>query len=227
MSVADHGTFLKRLKNQGYQFDVIYDVGANIGAWSCEVQEIFPNSKFELFEPLVGKNEDLDSLSRFSELAKHQLHVVALSDENEEGKIKVLGNKGVGSSILILEADYRKETTWRNISIVKMDSYVEKNDLSLPDFIKLDTQAAELKVLKGAINCLEKCQFVLLETWLRRVYGPETPLFHETANFLYENNYCLYEILSTEEGRDPDGTLRWFDAVFINKAYSKKPNHLL
>lgn len=80
-----------------------------------------------------------------------------------------------------------------------------------------------MKILKGAIECLKNSKFVLLETWARRVYGPETPLFHEIAAFLYQNNYCLYEILSLEDGRDPDETLRWFDAVFINRNFSKFP----
>ena len=31
MSAADHIDFLKRLKGQGHEFEVIYDVGSNIG----------------------------------------------------------------------------------------------------------------------------------------------------------------------------------------------------
>jgi hypothetical protein len=31
MSAADHIDFLKRLKAQGHEFEVIYDVGSNIG----------------------------------------------------------------------------------------------------------------------------------------------------------------------------------------------------
>lgn len=102
-----------------------------------------------------------------------------------------------------------------------------KRQLPQPDFLKLDTQAAELKILKGAVKTLHKTQFILLETWARRVYGPETPLFHEVAAWLYQQDFVLYEILSLDEGRDADGTLRWFDAVFVNKANSQFPKWML
>lgn len=227
MSVHDHMSFINRLKNQGIPLNIIYDVGANRGAWSCEAQKIFPTARYELFEPLAGRYPDLDRQVRFAEINDHALHAVALSDTNGPAEIKVLGNNGAGSSILILESDYRKANQLISIEQVKMDDYVRKKSLALPDFIKLDTQASEMKILKGAVECLKNAKFVLLETWARRVYGPETPLFHEIAEFLYQNNYCLYEILSLEEGRDPDETLRWFDAVFINRNFSKFPIDML
>ena len=227
MSIHDHMTFLKRLKKAGISLDIFYDVGANIGSWSCEAQKIFPTAHYNLFEPLAGRYPEMDKQARFTEINNYDLHPVALSDTNGQTEIKILDNRGVGSSILILESDYRKANQLISIEQVKMDDYVRHNGLGFPDFIKLDTQASEMKILKGAVDCLKKCKFILTETWARRVYGPETPLFQEIAWFLYQNDYCLYEILLPEEGRDPDETLRWFDAVFINKNFSKFPIDML
>jgi FkbM family methyltransferase len=227
MSIHDHRRFLNRLKNQEVPLRIFYDVGANTGSWSCEAQTIYPTARYELFEPLAGLYPDLDQQARFAEINDHDLHSVALSDINGQAEIKILGNKGVGSSILILKSDYRKTNPLISIEQVKMDDYVRQKRIALPDFIKLDTQASEMKILKGAVECIKNAKFVLLETWVRRVYGPETPLFHEIAEFLYQNNYCLYEILSLKEGRDPDETLRWFDAVFINRNFSKFPLGML
>lgn len=220
MSVVEHASLLKRLSGEGWDLNVLYDVGANIGRWSIEAQRALPGARFELFEPLVGRYQPVDDAVRFSQLRDYGLHPVALSDENKIGKLKLLGNNGVGSSILILAADFRKDTQFIDCEYARLDDIVASKGLRAPDFIKLDTQASELKVLRGATETLKKNKFVLVETWMRRCYGPETPLFHELANFLYEHDYILYEIILTE-GRDPDGTLRWFDAVFQNKAVSK------
>jgi len=227
MSVVDHAAFLGRLHRNGHQLNVFYDVGASIGRWSCEAQKVYPDARYELFEPLAGRYAELDQAAQYDKLRNYSLHRVGLSNESGSSRIKILGNRGVGSSILILDSDYRKDTKFVDVELYTMDEYVSSNGLLKPDFIKLDTQAAELKVLAGAKECLKSCQFVLLETWARRVYGPETPLFHEIADFLYRLDYCLFEILSLSEGRDTDGTLRWFDAVFINKAFSKFPRGML
>jgi FkbM family methyltransferase len=226
MTVLEHATLLRRLKSLGYELGTFFDVGANIGRWSVAAQEVFPDAKFELFEPLAGRMVEIDSKSMVNQLSHFRLHSVALSDFNGPTEIKILGPNAVGSSLLILEPDRRKDIKIVPCESVRMDDIVERQRLPQPDFIKLDTQAAELKVLKGAERTIQNNKFILLETWIRRVYGPETPLFHEVSNWLYEHDYVLYEIL-LGEGRDADGTLRWFDAVYINKAASGFPRAML
>lgn len=126
MSIYDHMSFLNRLINLGFTLDIFYDVGANTGSWSCEAQTIFPTAHYELFEPLAGRFPDLDQQTRFEEINNYALHSIALSDTNGPAEIKILGNKGVGSSTLILESDYRKSNQLINIEQVKMDDYVKK-----------------------------------------------------------------------------------------------------
>ncbi|MDT9199434.1 FkbM family methyltransferase [Limnospira fusiformis KN01] len=226
MSVLDHAKFLSRLKKNGIELNVFFDVGSNIGLWSCEAQKVYQEAKFHCFEPLIGKQPELDFASRYSELNNYTLYPIALSDYSGTAKIKVLGDRGVGSSILILDSDYRKNTTFIDVDVYTMDDFVKINNLPFPDFIKLDTQASEMKILKGALESLKNAKYLLCETWIRKVYGPETPLFHELTTFLYAHNYVLFEMLSLDEGRDSDQTLRWFDAVFINKSHSPFANQL-
>lgn len=227
MSVLDHAKFLTRLRSLNYEFGVFFDIGASIGRWSREAQRVFPEARFELFEPLAGKVAEVDARSVVAEIPGARLHPVALSDFTGQGEIKLLGNAGVGSSILVLDGDRRKGLTIIPCDCWRLDDLVAELGLLQPSFLKLDTQASELKVLKGGVRTLRGVQFILLETWARRVYGPETPLFNETAAWLAEQGFFLYEILSLDEGRDEDGTLRWFDAVFINAAASRFPRWML
>jgi len=88
-----------------------------------------------------------------------------LSDRNGEGDIKTLDVGGQGSSIIVHPAD-RKREDMRVVpcQLARMDDYVAQNGLRQPDFIKLDTQASELKVLKGAEYTIENTKFNLTET---------------------------------------------------------------
>lgn len=227
MSVVDHATLLDRLKNNGWMFRTFYDVGANIGGWTREVRRVFPEARFELFEPLAGRFPELDGASLWDKLDNCGFHAVALSNQNGTTRMKLLGSRGVGSSIVLLEADARKPLVFVDVPMRRMDDIARDEHLPPPDFIKLDVQAAELKVLEGAPECLASAQMVLVETWARRVYGPETPLFHEIAAFLYRQNYVMFDLLLAADGRDPNGDLRWFDAVFVNKRFSSHPTSLL
>jgi FkbM family methyltransferase len=227
MTVIDHAGMLAQLKARDYHFDVIYDVGASVGRWSIAAQNVFPDAKFEMFEPLAGRVAEVDAKSQMDNVRNGRLHRLALSDRTGPGEIKVLGPTGVGSSILVLDFDKRKNLTIIPCEYARMDDIVSSKELPQPDFIKLDTQAAELKVLKGAVETLKRTQFLLLETWIRRVYGPETPLFHEISAWLYAHEFVLYDIMSLEDGRDADGTLRWFDAIYVNKKFSRFSPNLL
>jgi len=50
-----HLLALRRLKKFGYLPDFVIDVGASTGYWSHLCQQVFPNSRFYLFEPLLSE----------------------------------------------------------------------------------------------------------------------------------------------------------------------------
>ena len=182
-----------------------------------QAKACLPDARIEMFEPLIAQVESLDSRSLHGKIENGTLHPIALSDTNGETKIKILGGGGAGSSNLVLESDYRKDIEIVTCPVWRLDDFIiASKSLPQPDFIKIDSQAAELKILMGATEALKECKFIFLEVWARRVYGPETPLFHEIANFLYGHNFVVYDIFIDDSGLDADGTLRYFDAMFIN-----------
>lgn len=227
MSVHDHADCIRRIVSNGLEIGTLFDVGASTGAWSLAMRSALPSARIEMFEPLAGRLPDLDANARHGQITNSALHPIALSDRREEAQIKVLSDRGVGSSILLLDSDFRKDTHFVTVPMWPMDDYVRERGLSNPDFIKLDTQASELKILAGAKESLSSCKLLLIETWLQRGYGPETPLFHELAAFLYPLGFNVYDMLALEEGRNEDHSLRWFDAVFINRKFSKCAPYLL
>jgi FkbM family methyltransferase len=230
--VNDPYRALKALKARGFAFKSIFDIGANTGRWTQAVQGIFPEARFDMFEPLAGRHPELDKAAVFHELTNHFLHKIVLSDLNGSVDFKVLDTRGVGSSILVLDSDRSTDLEIIRVESWRLDDYVQSHGLPKPDFIKLDTQASELRILMSAVNTLKEVKFILTETWARRIYGPETPLFHELSAFLYEQNFLLFDIISPDEGghtagREANGELRWFDAIFINRSFSITPKWFL
>lgn len=138
--------------------DVVFDVGANCGAWSKLVRK--KNSKIKLyaFEPvnvtyqlLLTNLKDLDvnsyciAFSNFngprnfyyysnnSELSTHYRR-----DQSTERACRL----GIPSEITV---DYRS-----------LDSFCAENSIHSVDFLKIDTEGSELDVLMGASILLSK-----------------------------------------------------------------------
>ena len=87
MTIYHHASLLADLKKRGFVFDTIFDVGASIGRWSQEAQKVFPDARFELFEPLAGRFVPVDEKSVIGQIPNATLHPVALSDSNGSGEI--------------------------------------------------------------------------------------------------------------------------------------------
>lgn len=78
------------------------------------------------------------------------------------------------------------------VDCVPLDSIVAPEDA--PDFIKIDTQGAELEILKGAVKLLENGNpLVLAETWCTEVYAG-MPLTHDVMAFMYKLGYQVFDL---------------------------------
>lgn len=93
-----------------------------------------------MFEPLAGRLEDLDSRVKHDQIVHSTLHDIALSDETGTTEIKII-----------------------DCPVWRLDDYIAKYSLPQPDFIKIDAQAGELKILKDAEGALKECSFLFLE----------------------------------------------------------------
>jgi FkbM family methyltransferase len=174
---------------------VFYEIGAN-NPFSSEGQQsvlkpIMPKTRFYLFEAMPKHEE---ALKRSKEP-----YVIALLGE-EDGLEKIFYQSkdyapGDGDSY------YRERTDSYNPSAVvistlrtrSLDSIVEELRWPLPDFMKIDTQGAEIDVLRGASKCLAKARGLQIECAVRR-YNDGAPLLPEVISFVQAAGFRIYDV---------------------------------
>ena len=190
-SFPEDRAFLSDLRARGFSPRVVYDLGASTGVWSESVGTVLPEAQYHLFEPLAhvveAYREDLHD--RFSRLSNLALHPVALGAHTGQTDI-YLTEDPYRSSVLGPDPIVKVDRTVR-VPVFRLDQYAQERRLPPPELVKVDCQGAEIAILKGAENCLEHASLLILETWLTRLYGPETPLLIELMDWLRARGFAL------------------------------------
>ena len=144
--------FISELKNRGLNLDVVYDIGAWQGGWSRDMRAVLPDTEFILFE---ANPAYADALANSGFRAFNT--VLSNPGRNE---VEFYNGTNTGDS-------YYKETTthYNNRGSIKLpcrtlDSIIEEYGLPCPNFIKIDTQGAELDILTGAQSILNRVDLI-------------------------------------------------------------------
>ena len=167
-SIFAAGTSLSEIK-------VIYDIGAHKGFWYVEQKPVFKNASFYLFEASKANEH-------FLRMTDCYYKIVALS--SSEGNRQFFQSSGsMGNSF------YQENTpnfdTVEPISVEThtLDEIVLRDDLPLPDLVKVDTQGSELDILAGANKTLKYVKFIVLEIPLI-IYNKNAPRMSDYFTYL-------------------------------------------
>jgi FkbM family methyltransferase len=203
----------QRLAIAGKAPKVVYDIGASNGWWSAIVSRDLPRAEHHLFEPLSAE------VGYEPQLKKHllanpewRLHPIALSHQNGTVEMSV-DEKMFGSTILPLPRSVPRFPVRVNVTSWRLDDYGATENLPPPDLVKIDTQASEHLILAGGRKTIAAAQVLMIETWLYRGYGPDTPLLGEIVEIVSAMDFALFEF--GDYYRDPRGKLQAIDAVFL------------
>lgn len=149
--------------------DVFYDVGANVGMYTCFVSQKVNTSV--AFEPHPENRMRLRENIELNGLENAVVRQEALSDEDGKTHLAIHGADvaGEGTHSLATEED----GTTVEIETARADSLVNTGSCPSPDVVKIDVEGAELSVLQGMKNSLEDCRAVYCEVHSERVteYG--------------------------------------------------------
>lgn len=201
-------------KERGANIATIYDVGSASGAWTLQIAPVFPDARFELFEPLwnMEPNYKRSRETLKQSLQNSRISPYALGETNGETEIHLFSG-AVGSTTLPIGTTQGRTSV--RVPVRSIDSLVSSSEYPVPDLLKLDIQGGELAALKGAENTLPHVQIILTKAWLQRAYGPATPLFAEIMQLLQPFQFHPYEISTSY--RNEAGEAIVLDVAFINK----------
>lgn len=138
----------------------IFDVGANEGLFARRVQQQWSelNTRIYCFEPNPLAYAKLqDSVSDLKNTTTLQC---GLSDQEEETVLYHPEKKTVLGSLIKRDVFADHERQWgklveEKVNISTIDNFLASNDVKQIDYLKIDTEGTELRVLKGAKEALQ------------------------------------------------------------------------
>jgi len=126
--------------------DIVFDIGAYVGdtaLWFSKA--VGPQGKVFAFEPEPRNFEKLKANLERNKVTNVIPLQLALSEN--EGEMRV--SSGAGSSVIT------QAGTGKSVKVTTIDNFVEANTLPRVDFIKMDVEGHELKVLEGAHETIQ------------------------------------------------------------------------
>lgn len=179
---------------------VIVDVGCRWG-FADKFSEDIAVGNITVF----GFDPDKDECARLKEIYKDNANVnlVPLGLSSETGKRKLYLTKEPACSSLYepierLTKNYpaldcAKKEREIEVELTTLDSWASNNKVNKVDYIKIDTQGAELNILKGATSLLSTIRFLEVEVEFNPIYEGQ-PIFSDVDYFLRKYGFVLWRI---------------------------------
>ena len=206
---------------------IYFDVGGNEGQSIKRFKKINSQSIIHSFEPTPGlykklvQNFNTDKSIKISNLGVsdikgklkfytyqyHKINSIVPVDKN---------SKFLKSRILANKSNEKEFENIVKIDVTNIDSYCEENNIGEIDFIKIDTQGSEGKIILGMEKMLSKEKISIIELELILGFGYEKNFsFYDHEKYLNNKNYKLIAISNA-------GNIISFSNYQTNLLYVKK-----
>ena len=141
---------------------VVFDVGANIGEYAEKVIDLKSAAIIHCFEPVNDTFQSLISNSKLNKKADQiEFKHFGLSDECGEAEIYIYGKLGGSNSLVYNDyhASLATELVVETIRLRTLDDYLAEIGVVSVDFLKIDVEGLEARVLAGAVNSIKRRVF--------------------------------------------------------------------
>ena len=197
--------------------DVVLDIGANTGRWSSTVLVDVGNIRLYSFEPVAHTFAVMETNLAGSGASVHN---IAISDSNGS---KTFYHYNQNSKLAHMSSFYRRRPTVEqqfnmqpvpiSVQARTLDSFCEQHSIPHVDFVKIDTEGAELDVLRGAAGLLRASKIKMLQFEYGGTYPDAGITLQQVCRLLSSYKYVLFRIL-------PDGLVHianWRDSLENNR----------
>lgn len=188
-----------------------FDVGANDGSSSIKIAQSDPNTIVYAFEPTPKLFFEL--IERTSHLENYFVIPKAVSDFNGRGKFYVAGRADWGCSSLLKFSD-KSQTEWPGrtdflvteeieVDIIRLEDFILENKIPQIDFLHIDTQGSDLKVLVGLGEKISIVKEGIMEAANKNeilYFGQNNK--EESIDFLKKKDFKILNISSNDSERN-------------------------
>eukprot|EP00562_Extubocellulus_spinifer_P016322 CAMPEP_0178561478 /NCGR_PEP_ID=MMETSP0697-20121206/12025_1 /TAXON_ID=265572 /ORGANISM="Extubocellulus spinifer, Strain CCMP396" /LENGTH=279 /DNA_ID=CAMNT_0020194771 /DNA_START=266 /DNA_END=1103 /DNA_ORIENTATION=- len=186
-------------------------------------RSIYPNAKSLLLEATPKHEPRLQQVCKELANAEHQIAVLA---DKTGDTVDFFQSGNAGNSMFKENTEHYANAAPTKRTTITLDDAIQQSFLKAEpflDYIKLDVQGAELKVLQGAAQTLEKASFVQFEASTTE-YNSGGACFYEIDQFLRERGFYFYEVADLM--RNPAFKtlgLGQFDVLYVKPASPRLP----
>jgi FkbM family methyltransferase len=202
---------------------IIFDVGANIGQYTQELLTVFDMSKTKIFcfEPSPAAFRQLAAGTRGA--ANVFLFNIGLGERDEK---RMLYSDFKGSdlgSLYDLQTPFRpfEKRSAEPVEIKSLENFCRENHIRRIDFLKMDIEGHELKVLENALNMIKSGNI----KYIQFEFGPcsiDSRTYFRDYFFLLNKYYKIYRIV--QDGIVPIDSYSHTDEVFLTTNYLAVPH---
>lgn len=154
-------TYINHIKGQGYDLNVIFDIGANVGVFTRSFIDLVPNATVYSFEPV---KPTFEVLQKNNQIWKNKAKIFNFGFWKAEAELELgypehrddYDNTGLYS---VFGTKKKIKAKFK-----VLDDWCEKNNI-WPDYIKIDAEGSELNILNNGIKALQKCHTITVEEY--------------------------------------------------------------
>jgi FkbM family methyltransferase len=200
--------FFRHLKSLGFEARTVIDVGVAFG--TDAIYDAFPRAQYFLVEPV---SECRPILEKLKKRLTAEYFLVAAGAENADVLLNV--HEDISGSSLFSQVEGKAlDGEARLTPIRRLDSLLPES-LAHPVLLKIDTQGAEIEVLRGLGNRIVEMDIMIVETTMMPLrHG--IPQFADVVRFCDDAGFAVYDVLEGHM-RVLDGALAQIDLAFVRK----------
>jgi FkbM family methyltransferase len=200
--------FFKHIKSLGFDVRTVIDVGVAFG--TPPIYAAFPTARYFLVEPVAECRPVLEKLKRS---LNAEYYLVAAGAENAEVTFNVHDDIS-GSSLFAQVEGKALDGQARPTEMRRLDSLLPV-ELEHPVLLKIDTQGAEIEVLKGLGDRIGEIDLLIVETSMMPMRSG-IPQFADIVSFCDAAGFAVYDVLEGHT-RSLDNALAQIDLAFVRK----------